>query len=67
MGKPGNCERGQVSALIGNVYGFREVFDSYYRLPVTVLLEKIICWPLNRYKKAVNNNFCDSKRVAAAA
>ena len=53
-----------MSALIGNVYGFCEIFDSYYRLPITVLLEKIICWPLNRGKKAVNNNHCDSKEVA---
>ena len=62
-------KQGKESGLIGNVYGFFEVFDSYYCLPVTILFEKIICWPLNRgkKKKTVNNNLCDSKKVAAAA
>ena len=59
---PGNCETGQVSGLIGNIYGFCRALDTYHRLPVTRLFEKTICWPLNRGKKAVNNNLATAKR-----
>ena len=49
---PGNCETGQVSGLIGNIYGFCKALNTYYRLPVTILFEQTICWPLNRGKKS---------------
>ena len=55
-------KQGKVSGLIGIVYGFWRTLDRYYRLPVTILFEKIICWPLNRGKKAVNNNLATAKR-----
>ena len=63
---PGNCETGQVSGLIGNIYqiyGCGKALNTYYCLPVTVILfEKTFCWPLNRGKKAVNNNLATAKR-----
>ena len=34
-------KQGKVSGLIGNVCGFCEVFDSYYRLHATILFEKM--------------------------
>ena len=61
---PVTVKQSKVSGLIEIVYGFCRTLDRYYRLPVTILFEKIICWPLNRGKKAVNNNLCDSKKVA---
>ena len=39
---------------------------SYCPLPVTISLEKIICWLLNRGKKAINNDTCNHEKVAAA-
>ena len=33
---PGNCETGQVSGLIGNLYDFSKALNTYYRLPVTI-------------------------------
>ena len=57
----GNCETVQVSGLIGNIYGFCEAFNIYYRLPVTILFEKTIFWLLNRGKKVVNNYLATEK------
>ena len=54
---PGCCE-----GLIGNINGFCKALNTYYRLPVTILFEKTVCWPLNRGKKAVNNNLATAER-----
>ena len=36
-------------------------------LSVTISLEKIICWPLNRGKKTINTKLATVKKVAVAA
>ena len=58
----GNCETGQSVRVDWQCYGFCKVLNTYYCLPITILFEKAICWPLNRGKKAVNNNLATAKR-----
>ena len=60
---------GKVSGLIGDlkVHCPCKAHDSCDRLPVNILLEQIICWPLNTGKKAVSNNLATTIRVAMAA
>ena len=59
---PDKCETGRsVRFDLPVMCMASEGLYTYYRLPVTILLEEIICWPLNRGQKAVNNNLGTAK------